>query len=83
VTTPATLAGEWQDIETAPKDGRFRLYGLTVNSSRIGEFFEAHYLALTEDGELVHPSGDLFDDWHYNDFEVWADIPQPPNGSGE
>jgi len=68
---------EWQPIVTAPQDGAFRLYGLQVQHNRGHCWFEVHYLALV-DGELIHPSGDLFDDWAYEDFERWAEAPTWP-----
>lgn len=67
---------DWKQLP-APGDGKFRLYGLTVNHKESDQFFECYYLAIDEGGDLVHPSGDVFDDWSLNDFEVWADAPQP------
>jgi hypothetical protein len=75
-------SGAWQPIETAPKDGNFRLYGLNCKTGSAGtgalaqhEWFEVHYLALV-DGDLILPSGDVFTDWHYDDLEFWAPAPR-------
>ena len=61
-----------------PNDGKFRLYGLYVNHSGLGQVFEVHYVALDEDGQLILPGGDNFDDWHFTDFECHMDVPTPP-----
>jgi hypothetical protein len=69
---------EWQPMATEPNDGEFRLYGLFVTNNVNGfTWFETHYVALNDDGQLVEPSGDNFDDWAFDDFKVWADVPQP------
>ena len=69
----------WQPMATEPRDNRFRLYGLNVTNNRTGfTWFEVHYVAQDDDGQMVEPSGDAFSDWSYDDFEVWADAPQPP-----
>ncbi len=68
---------DWQPIAAAPRDGRFCLYGLHVRNAAGFRWFEAHYVALNDDGELIEPWGDAFSTWHYDDFEVWADVPQP------
>lgn len=69
---------EWQPMSTEPCDGRFRLYGLHVALRSGFRWFEVHYVARDEEGQLLHPSGDSFSDWQFSDFEVWADAPQPP-----
>lgn len=68
---------KWQPMATEPNDGKFRLYGLHVTNRSGFTFFEAHYVALNDDGQLIEPSGDNFDDWAFDDFIVWADVPQP------
>ena len=70
-------AHQWQPIATAPRDEAFRLYGLNVRHRNGHQWFEVHYVALV-DGDLIHPSGDCFSDWHYDDFEFWADAPAWP-----
>lgn len=70
---------EWQPMTSEPNDGKFRFYGLFVEHNKTGfEWFEAHYVAQNDDGQLILPSGDNFDDWAFDDFTVWADAPTPP-----
>lgn len=71
--------GAWQDISTAPNDSDFRFYGLHVNHKDGSSWFEAHYVAWDDDGNMVLPSGDNFDDWAYSDFEFWAPSPALPS----
>lgn len=54
---------DWQPMTTEPGDGAFRLYGLHVKNKTGFAWFEAHYVARA---------------WSFEDFEVWADAPQPP-----
>jgi hypothetical protein len=74
---------EWQPIETEPGDFNYRLYRLTVQSSRDGrvghEWVEIHYLARDQDtGDMLDASGDVFSDWGFDDFEHWAPAPTMP-----
>jgi hypothetical protein len=71
----STAGQEWRDISSEPNDGKFRFYGLHVQHDGLGRVFEAHYIAMDEDGQLILPGGDNFDDWHFTDFEVWCDAP--------
>lgn len=72
---------DWQPIGTDPQDGSYRLYGLHLRNREGLRWFEAYYVALdTVEGTVLTPSGDIFSDWDYTDFEVWADAPQPPSG---
>lgn len=77
----ADQSRDWQPIETAPMDGAYRFYGLHVHNNHTGyRWFEAYYVALdTVDGQLMHPNGDNFSDWTYEDFEVWAPAPPLPS----
>lgn len=68
----------WQPIETAKRDCNFRFYGLHVTQTNGFTWFEAHYVAEDSQGQMIQPSGDNFDDWAYEDFEVWCDAPAPP-----
>ena len=69
---------EWHPMP-APRDGNFRFYGLHVSNNRTGfRWFEAHYVAEDDTGQMVEPSGDSFSDWSFEDFEVWADAPSLP-----
>ena len=79
MTEMQTPIPEWQPISTDPNDGAYRFYGLYVTNNKTGfRWFEAHYVALDDGGQLLHPSGDNFDDWAYDDFEVWAPAPPLP-----
>lgn len=69
---------EWQPMNTEPNDGAFRFYGLHCKSADGFEWFEAHYVSLNNEGQLVLPSGDNFDDWAFADFECWVPAPTPP-----
>jgi len=70
---------EWQPISTLDHDrlDEFRLYGLFVYSGPL-EWFEVHYVALDDTGQLVEPSGDSFTGWNLEDFEFWTDVPEVP-----
>ena len=72
------LSPIWQPMATEPGDGAFRLYGLHVRNKTGFEGFEVHYVARNDEGEMVEPSTDSFTPWSFEDFEVWADAPQPP-----
>jgi hypothetical protein len=75
---------EWQPMETEPGDGAFRFYGLHCEHNRTGfKWFEVHYVALDDTGQLVEPSGDSFSTWAYDDFEVWCEAPLPPLAAGK
>lgn len=66
----------WQPMDTEPNDGEFRLYGLYVHSNVSDQWwFEVHYVAMDDGGQLVLPSGDNFDDWAFDDFICWAPAP--------
>lgn len=69
---------DWQPMATEPGDGAFRLYGLHVKNKTGFEWFEVHYVARNDEGEMVEPSTDSFTAWSFEDFEVWADAAQPP-----
>lgn len=69
---------EWQPIGKDPCDGKFRLYGLHVKHRTGSEWFEAHYLSFDSSGEMLEPSGDIFTDWSWNDFEVFSECPPQP-----
>lgn len=70
---------EWQPMSSEPGDGNFRFYGVHVQNKSGFKWFEAHYVARDDEtGEMISPSGDHFSEWSYEDFEVWADAPQPP-----
>jgi len=69
---------DWKTIDTEPSDGKYRFYGLIVKHRNGHRWFEAHYLALDEEGVLLEPSGDIFSCWAFDDFEYWADAPAPP-----
>lgn len=69
---------DWQKMDTEPNDGNFRLYGLHVKNRAGYRWFEVHYIRVDDDGTLIEPSGDNFSTWEYDDFEVWANVPQPP-----
>lgn len=68
----------WNPMDTEPRDGAFRLYGIHVKHINGSEWFEVHYVAKDDDGQMIEPSGDAFSDWSFEDFEVWADAPSPP-----
>ena len=72
----------WQPIETEPGDGNFRFYGLHIVSKQM-TWFEAYYLARNEEGEMVQTCGDPFSEWSFEDFEVWAPAPVPPEQRGQ
>jgi len=77
---------EWQPMNTEPNDGAFRLYGLhvyNISHNISHSWLEIHYVALNEEGQLILPSGDNFDDWAFNDFECWAPAPRDPLKSGD
>lgn len=69
---------EWHKIGSEPRDGNFRFYGLHVTNKRGFRWFEVWYVVMGEGGTLLDSSGDVFSTWSYDDFEVWADVPQPP-----
>lgn len=73
---------EWQPIATDPNDGAYRFYGLHVTGPTGYTWFEAHYVALDDTGQLLLASGDNFDDWAYDDFEVWSPAPPQPRADG-
>lgn len=69
---------EWQPMQNEPGDGAFRLYGLHVRNRSGFVWFEAHYVARDDGGQMIEPSGDSFASWSFEDFEVWAEAPEPP-----
>ncbi len=72
----------WSPMRTEPLDGNFRLYGLNVKHRSGYKWWEVHYVAYV-DGELIHPSGDSFSEWSFEDFEMWAPAPQFVSADGE
>jgi hypothetical protein len=66
---------EWQSMYTAPTDGDFYLYGLTVKHRDGRSWFEVHYLALINGGDMIEASGDIFTEWSHSDFEYWSPAP--------
>jgi hypothetical protein len=77
-TEKATMGSEWQPIATEPNDGDFRLYGLHVSHRSGHQWFEVHYLAWEDGGDMIDPAGDTFSDWCHSDFEFWAPAPKMP-----
>ena len=70
---------EWQPMETAPTNGDFCLYGLTINNNKYGiHWFEYYPLRLDDSGDLRTLSDDHFCDWSYSDFTHWMPAPPPP-----
>ena len=69
----------WQPISTEPNDGDFRFYGLWVKHKDGSEWFEVHYLAWEDGGDLIMASNDVFGDWSHSDFEFWAPAPAVPS----
>lgn len=84
-THPPALEG-WQDIASAPNDSDFRWYGLHVKHRGGHEWFEAHYIAHDDNGQMIEPNGDGFTDWSFENFEFWCNappLPAPPLTNGE
>lgn len=69
----------WQPMTTCPNDDAFRFYGLHVKHTNGSSWFEAHYLSWSDEGTMLLPSGEVFDDWAYSDFEYWTATPSLPS----
>jgi len=70
----------WSDISTAPKDGTPHLRGMWVFSAATGKpvYFEVH-CGYMDDEEGAFVTMDGYDDtgWDADDYDFWAEIPQP------
>jgi hypothetical protein len=71
-----TVDGQWQPIETRPRDGTF-LAALPVYSAHSGKFlhWDMHVLCVEEDGRLAEDYG-----WELEDYHLWQPVtpPAPP-----
>lgn len=69
----------WKELESAPLDGSFYLYGLTIFSNKNNySWFEYYPLRLDDEGKLRTLSDDHFSDWNYMDFTHWTEAPALP-----